>query len=80
MPGVQHVGIGQHHVGALADGAARVLRRVAIVGERADFASPSASTAPWSSCELVLGERLGGKQIHRARAGFGDQAFSTGRL
>ena len=34
---VQHVGIGEHHVGALADGAARVLRRVAVVGEGAKF-------------------------------------------
>jgi len=33
--GVQHVGIGEDDVGALADGFARILRRVAVVGEGA---------------------------------------------
>ena len=38
---VQHVGIGEDDVGALADGAAGVLRSVAIVGEGADDRNPS---------------------------------------
>ena len=38
--GVQHVGIGQHDVGALADGLAGVLRRIAIVGEGAQIPTP----------------------------------------
>jgi len=34
---MEHVGIGEHHVGALADGFAGVLRRIAIVGEGPDI-------------------------------------------
>jgi len=34
---VQHVWIRQHHVGAFANGAPRVLRGVAVVGESPNF-------------------------------------------
>ena len=69
---VQHVGIGQHDVGPFANGAARVLRRVAIVGERAQFGTHGIHRR-LKFVKLILGQRLGRKQIHRARAGIGDQ-------
>ena len=65
--GVQHVGIGEHHVGALADGAARVLGGVAIVGEGADLAAHFLHSQ-LKLVELILGQRLGGEQVHGARA------------
>jgi hypothetical protein len=34
---VQHVGVAQHHVRARADGAARILRGIAVVGVHADL-------------------------------------------
>ena len=47
---VQHVGIGQHHVGPLPDRPAGVLRSVAVVGERADAGAHASSAAcnSWS--------------------------------
>ena len=35
---VHHVGIREHDIGALADGLAGILRRIAVVGECADIA------------------------------------------
>ena len=72
--GVQHVGIGKHHVGAFADGAAGVLRRVPVVGEGAEFGTHGVDGA-LEFGELVLGQRLGGEQIQRASAGIGNQAL-----
>ena len=37
---VQHVGIAEHDVRARANRAARILRRIAVVGEHADLGSP----------------------------------------
>ena len=71
---VQHVRIGQHHVGALANGAARILRRVAVVGERADI-RPHGVHRRLKFVKLILGQRLGGKQVHGARARIVDQAL-----
>ena len=77
---VQHVGIGQHDVGALADRLAGILRRVAVVGERPDVGIPShrrrpgireadPRRAPWS----------GNRYIARAPGSL-RMRFSTGRL
>ena len=66
---VDHVGIAQHHVRAAADGAARVLRRVAVVGEDADlqFVGPRQPARQLVQLgQLVLRQRLGRKEIQRA--------------
>jgi len=70
--GVHHVGIGEHHVGPLPDGLAGVLGRIAIVGEGADFRTHLLHCAV-KFVELVFGQRLGGKQVHGARAGIAQQ-------
>ena len=67
---VQHVGVAEHHVRAAADGAARVLRRVAVVGEHADLelVGPRQPVRQLVQLgQLVLRQRLGRKQIQRAR-------------
>ena len=69
---VQHVRIGQHDVGALADGLARVLRRVAVVGEGADVGAHRVDGA-LEFVQLILGQRLGGEQIHGARVRIAQQ-------
>ena len=62
----------KHHVGALADGAAGVLRRIAVVGEGAQFGTHGVNGA-LEFGELIFGQRLGGEQVQRARAGIGNQ-------
>ncbi len=64
---MQHVRIGEHHVGALAYGAARIPGRVAIIGEGADLAAHFLHRA-LKLVELIFRQRLGGKQVHGARA------------
>ena len=66
---VHHVGIAEHKMRAPANRPPPVLRRVAIVGERADLIA----TAPGERFahrlqlgELVLGERFGREEIQRA--------------
>ena len=71
--GVQHVGIGEHHVGALADGLAGVLRGIAVVGEGADLGAHLLHGG-LEFVKLVFGQRLGGEQVHGARAGVAQQA------
>ncbi len=73
---VQHVGIGQHDVGALADGAAGILRRVAIVGERADLGAHRVHRR-LEFVQLILGQRLGGKQVKGAGVGIFNQALEN---
>ena len=60
---VQHVGIGQHEVRASAHRAPRVLRRVAVVREHPHVGAGSRPARQLR--ELVLGERLGRKQVER---------------
>ena len=64
---MQHVGIGEHDIGALPDGAARILRGIAIVGEGADLAAHFLHRA-LKFVELIFGQRLGGEEVHGARA------------
>ena len=66
---VHHVGIAEHKMRAPANRPPRILRRVAVVGERADLIA----TAPGERFahrlqlgELVLGERFGREEIQRA--------------
>ena len=66
---VDHVGVAQHHVRAAADRAARVLRRVAVVGEDADLGLVGAREPARHLVQLgqlVLGQRLGREEIQRA--------------
>ena len=62
---MQHVGVGQHDVGALADLRARLARRVAVVDRRAHaLGQAERGQRP----RLVLGERLGRIEVERPRA------------
>ena len=66
--GVQHVGIGQHQMALFANGFSRVARRVAVVREHAEaIVQPLVDVVQLG--ELVLRQRLGGKEIERARVG-----------
>ncbi len=63
---VQHVGIAEHDVRLAANRAARVRRRVAVVGEDADLGAPcrastsstsACSSASWSCASALVGNR-----------------------
>ena len=78
---VQHVGIGQDDVRAPADGAARVLRRVAVVGEHADLDVRRARDLlrqPVEFGELVLRQGLRRKQVQGPRGGIGQDPVHHG--
>ena len=75
---VQHVGVGQHEVGARAHRAPRVLRRVAVVGEHPHVGQGLGELVQLR--ELVLGERLGRKQVEDARLGLLDQGLQHGQV
>ena len=60
---VQHVGVGQDQVGARADGAPLLLGRVAVV----DRGPQVGQLQRVQRARLVLGQRLGGVQVERAR-------------
>ena len=66
-PGVQHVGVGQDQVRPRPHRAPRVRRRVAVVGEHPEFRQ--APGEGFQLRELVLGERLGGKEVEHAGVG-----------
>ena len=61
---VQHVGVRQHEVGALADRGALLLRRVAVV----DRVAQGGDLQLRQAARLVLRERLGRIQVERPRA------------
>ena len=73
---MQHVGVGQDQVGALADRAPLLARRVAVVDRVAQ--EPAAELGRLAG--LVLGERLGRVEVERARRGSEASVSSTGRL
>ena len=80
---VEHVGIAQDDVRARADGAARILRRVAVVGVHADVLAAEFADRARELVQLrhlILRERLRRKQIQRARRGFFRMRSRTGRL
>ena len=66
---MQHVWVGENHIGAFANGAPGVGRRIAIVGER-----PQVRTHGFDRrielVQLIFGQGLGGKQVQRAGLGF----------
>ena len=66
---VQHVRVGEDEVGAVADGAALLARRVAVVDRVAQEARPQLGQLS----RLVLGERLGRIEIQGARASVGGE-------
>ena len=64
-PDVEHVGVGDDEVAALADRRALLARRVAVVDGRADrLVQPEAA----QRARLVLGERLGRVEVEGPRA------------
>ena len=65
---VQHVRVGQHHVGAFPYGFAGVLWRVPVVGEGPDWRAHRIHGA-LQLVQLVFGQRLGGEQVHGAGPG-----------
>ena len=68
--GVQHVGVAEHHVRLAADRAARVRWCVPIVGEDTNLELGVAAHELGERVqlgELILSERLGRKEIQRAR-------------
>ena len=60
---VQHVGVGQDQVGARADGAPLLLRRVAVV----DRGPQVGQLQRVQRARLILGQRLGRVEVQRAR-------------
>ena len=76
---MKHVRICEHDVGALADRPPRILRRVAIVSKRAQIRAHLFDEAV-QLVELILGERFGGEEVHRARPRFGGQAIQHGQV
>ena len=67
---VHHVGIAEHHVRLAANGAARVRRRIAVVGKDPDLDARIARDDLREAVqfgELILREGLGRKQIERPR-------------
>ena len=58
---VEHVGIGQHQVGACAHRAPRVLRRVAVISVHAHVGQRLGQRRQLG--QLILGQRLGREQI-----------------
>ncbi len=65
---VEHVGVGHHQMAARADGFARVLRCVSVVGERPDVGADVGNQRVQLR-ELILGQRLGREEIERAGLG-----------
>jgi len=64
-PRVQHVRVGQHEVGPRPHRAPRVLRGVAVVGEHPHVGQRLRQLGQLG--ELILSQRLGGKEIEHAR-------------
>ena len=63
---MQHVGIGEHDVAALANRFARIRGCVAVIGKHAEAViEPRREIVQFG--ELILGQRLGGEKIERAR-------------
>ena len=65
---MQHVRVGDDQVAPRADGLASVLRRIAVVSERANFLAELFGPAIEFD-ELILREGFGGEEIKGARLG-----------
>ena len=80
---VQHVGVAQHDVRARAHRTARVLRRVAVIGEDADVAAARAADALRQLMELgqlILRQRFRRKEIQRSRRRVAQDAVENRRV
>ncbi len=80
---VHHVGVAQHDVRAPADRAARILRRVTVVGEGPDVAAallPDERGQLVELGQLVLRECLGWKHVERTRRGVGENLVQHRRV
>ena len=60
--GVQHVGVGDHHVALLADGLPGIVRCVPIIGESLDVCFEFTDESMYL-CHLVVGQGLRGEKI-----------------
>ena len=83
---MQHVGIGQHDVRAPADRLARVLRRVAVVGEGADRVGADrrrggerVELGSWSWASALVGKRYSARAVGSRRT-VQDRQVVTERL
>ncbi len=64
--GMQHVGVGDHHMALLADGLARVIGRIAVIGEGLDVGLQFADETV-HLVHLVIGQGLGGEEVNGPR-------------
>ena len=76
---VQHVGVGDDHVGAGADGLAGVAGRVPVVGEGADVHAQRLDERVHLR-ELVLGEGLGREEVQGPRVGLLEHGVEDGQV
>ena len=80
---MQHVRVAEHDVRAVADRSARVLGRVAVVGEHAELerrlpGQPLGQAVQLG--QLVLGQRLGRKQVQGAARRIGHDGVQDGHV
>jgi hypothetical protein len=72
-PGVEHVGIADDDLCRLADFGTSLSRGVTVIGAGLE-PQPESLAHRVQLCHLVLGQRLGGKQIERPRPWIGQQS------
>ena len=79
---MQHVGIAEDDVRLVAELLARGRRRIAVVHAGAQRAREldASRGEPREALELVLGERLGGKEVERGGVGVLEQALERGEV
>ncbi len=80
---MQHVGVAEHYVRAPTDGSTRVLRRVAVIGAHANLEPIRLRELVCQGVqlrELILGERLRGKQIQRSSRRILHDSVQHGRV
>ena len=75
-PGVEHLGVGQHHVGRPPEGRPLLRRRVAVVGHRPH---PRDQPRP-ERAQLVVGQGLGREQQEGGVLPAGEDRLGDGRL
>ncbi len=64
--GMQHVGIGQHDVGVLANGGAGIGGRVAVIDPRGNATVRQSAVELFELLQLILRERLGREEVESA--------------
>ena len=76
-PDVEHVGVGEDEVRALADGGALATRRVAVVDRRPDQLVEAEAV---ERASLVLGQRLGWIDVERPGGAVAGEGLQRGEL